>query len=131
MDAAGTPETGYSMRGGRMLNFSYLCLYDLLRTVPSLTDNSKSVLEEIEEFNEIEGNKTHDNARLMRHHKHADGRESAQFDNGRNFGLSGGDRLKLAKVMMQTEGSLGEKRIEDCFDETFFKSNFWFMWATM
>jgi oleate hydratase len=131
MDAAGSPETGYIMRGGRMLNFSYLCLYDLLRQVPSLTDDKKSVLQEIEEFNADKGNRTHDRARLVRNHVHADGRESAQFDDGRKFGMSGGDRLKLVKVMMQPEHSLGKKTIQDCFDETFFTSNFWYMWCSM
>jgi oleate hydratase len=131
MDAAGSPDTGYIMRGGRMLNFSYLCLYDLLRQIPSLTDNKKSVLQEIEAFNEVVWNKTHDRARLVRHHVHSDGRESAQFDDGRKFGMSGGDRLKLVKVMMQPEHSLGKKTIRDCFDESFFQSNFWFMWCSM
>lgn len=131
MDAAGSPETGYSMRGGRMLNFSYLCLYDLLRQIPSLTDDKKSVLQEIEEFNDEKGNKTYDRARLVRHHVHADGRESAQFDDGRKFGMSGGDRLKLVKVMMQPEHSLGQKTIRECFNESFFKSNFWVMWCSM
>lgn len=131
MDAAGTPETGYVMRGGRMLNFSYLCLYHLLRQIPSLTDDEKSVLQEIEEFNAVKENKTHDRARLVRHHVHADGRESAQFDDGRCFGMSGGDRLKLVKVMMQPEHSLGKKTIQDCFDSSFFESNFWFMLCSM
>jgi oleate hydratase len=131
MDAAGTPESGYIMRGGRMLNFSYLCLYDLLRQIPSLTDNKRSVQQEIEEFNATKENKTHDKARLVKHHVHADGRESAQFDDGRKFGMSGGDRLKLVKVMMQPEHSLGKKSIHDCFDESFFSTNFWFMWASM
>jgi hypothetical protein len=131
MDAAGTPKTGYTMRGGRMLNFSYVCLYDLLGQIPSLTDGKKSVLQEIKEFNAVEGNKTHDNARFVKHHKHFGLRETLEIDDGRNFGLSVDDRLKLSKVMLQTEESLGEKKIEDCFNESFFSSNFWYMWATM
>jgi oleate hydratase len=114
-----------------MLNFSYLCLHDLLRQVPSLTDDKKSVLPETEEFNADKGNRTHDMARLVSNHVHADRSESARFDDGRKFGMSGGDRLKLVKVMMQPEHSLGKKTIQDCFDETFFTSNFWYMWCSM
>jgi oleate hydratase len=36
LDGSGSPETGYVMRGGRMLNFSYLCTYDLFSFIPSL-----------------------------------------------------------------------------------------------
>jgi hypothetical protein len=36
-----------------MLNFSYLCTYDLLHKIPSLTDPSKSVKQEIDDFNGI------------------------------------------------------------------------------
>ena len=43
MDGAGNAETGYTLRGGRMLNFSYFCTYDLLSKVPSLSDPSKTV----------------------------------------------------------------------------------------
>ena len=131
MDASGSETSGYSMRGGRMLNFSYLCLYDLLSTIPSLTNRKKTVMDEINEFNAIKENKTQAQARLVKNHKHSDGRESPQFDNARSFGLSGGDRLKLTKVMLQSEFSLGALKIEDCFDSSFFASNFWYMWATM
>ena len=48
-----------------MLNFRYLCTYDLLSKVPSLTDPSKTVKQEIDEFNAIPGNKTNAHARLI------------------------------------------------------------------
>ena len=49
MDGAGNSESGYILRGGRMLNFSYLCTYDMLSRVPSLTDPKKTVKQEIDE----------------------------------------------------------------------------------
>jgi oleate hydratase len=48
-----------------MLNFSYLCLYDLLGRIPSLTDPAKTVMDEINEFNALSENKTHACARLV------------------------------------------------------------------
>ena len=37
LDAAGSPQDGYVMRGGRMLESKYLCTYDLFcRSLPSM-----------------------------------------------------------------------------------------------
>ena len=51
LDGSGSPDHGYSMRGGRMLNFSYLCTYDLFSFIPSLGDPGIMVLDEIKAFN--------------------------------------------------------------------------------
>jgi myosin-crossreactive antigen len=51
MDAHGSPEDGYIMRGGRMFDEeAYSCTYDLLSFIPSLTDPAKSVKEVMFEF---------------------------------------------------------------------------------
>ena len=63
MDGAGDAAKGYVTRGGRMLNFSYVCLYDLLKSVPTLDNPSKNVYQETMEF--TEAHKTHSNARLV------------------------------------------------------------------
>ncbi|WP_198359061.1 oleate hydratase [Streptomyces fildesensis] len=46
LDAGGTAETGYSMRGGRMFEGQFRCTYDLLSSIPSADDPSKSVTED-------------------------------------------------------------------------------------
>jgi oleate hydratase len=66
IDGSGTPDTGYIMRGARMLNFSYRCLYDLLSARPSLTDAEATVMDEMKRFNAVPGNKTHANARIVK-----------------------------------------------------------------
>jgi myosin-crossreactive antigen len=38
LDAAGTPEDGYVMRGGRMIESKYLCTYDLFPSIPTLDE---------------------------------------------------------------------------------------------
>ena len=43
LDAGGTPEQGYSMRGTRMFGPAYVLTYQLLSGIPSLDDPAKSV----------------------------------------------------------------------------------------
>jgi len=128
MDAAGDSEKGYVMRGGRMLNFSYLCTYDLLSIIPSLTDPAKTVKQEIDEFNAIPGNKSNAHARLV-----GKGEKGPEILDVKKMGLSWKDREDLLKLAgpLQTEDTLGEKRIDECFDKSFFQTKFWYMWDTM
>jgi len=120
LDGAGSPEAGYVIRGGRMFNFSYVCTYDLLSFIPSLSDPSKTVLDEFREFNDRV--KTHANCRLV-----AGGRKLDVS----SMGFSTKDRIDLAEVAIRSEESLGTKRISDCFSPAFFETNFWMMWASM
>ena len=47
LDGAGDPAKGYSLRGGRMLTTdNYECMWDLYKTIPSLTDKTMSVFDE-------------------------------------------------------------------------------------
>lgn len=130
MDGAGSPETGYILRGGRMLNFSYRCLYDLLSTIPSLTDPKVTVMDEINMFNAVQGNKTHANARIVKAPRgYTDGRP--RLADTSDFGLSVIDRANLFKLTVEGEKRLGRMKIEECFSDAFFHTNFWIMWATM
>jgi oleate hydratase len=109
-----------------MLNFSYLCLYDLLSTIPSLTDPSKTVMQEINEFNAVPGNKTHANARLV-----ARGSMGPEIVDVKQMGLNSKSRGDLLHIAFEAEKRLGTKRIDECFEKDFFKTKFWYMWATM
>ena len=47
------------------------------------------------------------------------------------MGFSPDDRMDMEKlILMETEKSLGAKRIDEVFGPHFFKTNFWFMWQT-
>ena len=120
LDGAGSPETGYVIRGGRMFNFSYVCTYDLLSFIPSLTDATKTVRDEFGEFNAKV--KTLARARLVA------GGEKLDVS---RMGFSAKDRIDLAEIVLCSEESLGTRRIQDCFATSFFETNFWYMWATM
>lgn len=126
MDGAGNAHDGYRLRGGRMLNFSYLCLYDLLSTIPSLTDPTKTVMHEIYEFNALPGNKTYARARLV-----AKGATGPEIVDVKRMGLTNRDRHDLVHMTMEAEHKLGTKRIDECFQQSFFQTKFWYMWATM
>ena len=130
MDGSGNRDTGYIVRGGRMLNFSYRCLYDLLGTIPSLSDPKVTVMDEINNFNAVRENKTHANARVVTRQA-----EYPEMPFGiadvRDFELGAKDRRELIRMTAEGEDSLGNMRILDFFDESFFQTNFWLMWATM
>lgn len=126
MDGSGNPESGYIVRGGRMLNFSYLCLYDLLSCVPSLTDPKRTVMQEINAFNETPGNQTHANSRIL-----SKGDKGPEVVDVKRFGMDPREKADLLKMMVATEKFLGPKKIEDCFDPAFFHTNFWLLWCTM
>jgi oleate hydratase len=118
LDGAGSPEEGYVLRGGRMMESKYLCTYDLFSAVPTL-DRSKTVTQEIFEWNEVI--KTHSHARLMR---------EGQPINAPEFGLSEKNILKIEWMIAEPEGLLGKTSIADQMGEEFFKTNFWLMWCT-
>ncbi|HEY8272725.1 MAG TPA: oleate hydratase [Pseudobdellovibrionaceae bacterium] len=128
LDGRGSSEKGYVLRGGRMLSFSTQCTYDLLSFIPSIKNPKKSVLDEIREFNEkLKSNfsvnsRGHSQCRLVK---------NGQKLNPNILGFSYKDRFDLLEIMMKSEDSLGSRRIEDCFEKSFFSTNFWYMWATL
>ena len=126
MKSTGTPEDGYILRGGQMMSFSYECLRDLLSIIPSLANPSKTVMQEIDKFNAIPGNKIHANARLV-----ARGADGPEIVDVKHLGLRARDIYNLVHLVMKPEKKLYALRIRDCFEETFFRSKFWFMWSTM
>ncbi|HEY8098220.1 MAG TPA: oleate hydratase, partial [Methylobacter sp.] len=120
LDGAGSADKGYVIRGGRMMEEHYVCTYDLFATIPSLTDSTKSVKDEIVEFSHKYVSASR--CRLVRDGKKVD---------VSSFELSEKDRLDLFALLIHSEDSIGDKSIEDWFSPSFFEHNFWLMWATM
>ena len=118
LDGAGSAESGYVLRGGRMIESKYLCTYALFSSIPTL-DGSRTVTQEIFEWNEIM--KTNSHSRLVRRGKRIDGPE---------FGLSEKQILNLERVAAEPESMLGRHTIADEFEPSFFETNFWLMWCT-
>lgn len=124
--STGTPGSGYVVLAEQMLNFSCVCLYDLLSMVPSLNDPAKTVKQEIDEFNAVPGNRTYANSRLI-----ARGTDGPEIVVAKELGLREKDRLDLFNIYRESEKKLSSLKVTDCFEEEFFRTNFWCMWATM
>lgn len=121
LDGSGTAETGYSMRGGRMLTTdNYECTWALFKTIPSLKDPAISVHEETIAFNTPVT--AHAQARLVDRNR--------AIRDVTTMGFSMADRLELLKLTEASEKTLGRSRITDWLSPPFFETNFWFMWQT-
>jgi oleate hydratase len=118
LDGAGTPEAGYVLRGGRMLESKYLCTYGLFAAIPTL-DGAQSVTQEILGWNETL--QTSSKSRLF-----ADGQRQLAPE----FGLSERHILTIERLAIEPEAMLGRTSIEEQFDAAFFRTNFWLMWCT-
>ena len=131
LDAKGSADKGYVCRGARLINEkSYSCFWDLLSSIPSLSDPkmygdgipSKSVKDEIFAFNKKV--KLNAKARIID--------KDLSKRNVNDFGLSLRDRLDIAKLVFFTsEDSIENRRIDEWFRPGFFKTNFWLMYAQM
>jgi len=121
LDASGSPQDGYLMRGGRMFEEHYVCTYDLLSKIPSFDDPGVNASDDIRNFTESAGwNAT---ARLLN-------RKGEIIDASR-MGFDWGDRIALGRLLIASEAALRDKRIDEVFPRHFFTSNFWLMWCTM
>ncbi len=118
LDGGGSPETGYVLRGGRMLESKYLCTFDLFSSIPTL-DGKETVTQEIVAWNKTM--KTSSKSRLA-----SDG----QRETAPEFGLSEKDILTIERLVLEPEDMLESSSIAEQFDKKFFKTNFWLMWCT-
>jgi oleate hydratase len=118
LDGCGTPESGYVLRGGRMIESKYLCTFDLFASIPTL-DGSRTVTREIVDWNETL--KTSSKSRLFR----SGHRQTAPV-----FGLREQDILAIEQLALEPEAMLTGTSIAEQFDPGFFATNFWLMWCT-
>ncbi|EPG74427.1 hypothetical protein LEP1GSC058_4029 [Leptospira fainei serovar Hurstbridge str. BUT 6] len=120
LDGSGTAREGYVIRGGRMMNLSYLCTYDLFSSIPSSSDPSVSVYQEILNFNRKI--KSHSLSRVV---------EKGRKIDVSKMGFNHKNRMELLRLLVKSEESCGNDQIRDFFSDSFFETNFWYMWATM
>lgn len=121
LDGAGNPERGYSLRGGRMFTFdNYECTWDLFKSIPSIYREGKTVFDETVDFNEL--HVSHSQARLVN-------AQRARVPVA-SMGFSMQDRVELLKLAGAGEDELADSRITDWLSPSFFRTEFWAMWAT-
>jgi oleate hydratase len=120
LDGAGDPKSGYVIRGGRMFEPHFACTYDLFAAIPSLTDPSVSVTDEIHEFTRRTVGSSR--SRLV---------SNGQRIEAPPLELSLRDKLDLGRLSLTPERLLDGVKIDEYFSAAFFETNFWFMWCTM
>ncbi len=116
----GSAESGYNLPGS-VFDKEYRCTFELLKSIPSARNPSISVTDEFFAFNT--GEPYHDRAHIF----DRDGR----IVHSPRFGLSLGDGLSLARVLLIPEAMLDGRRIEEFFSGRFFSTEFWLLWSTI
>lgn len=122
-DGAGDDHSGFSCRGGRMLNEeTYENFWELFQSIPSIEMPGRSVTEEILNFDHL--HPTYAQARLIN--------KDGKILDVHSMGFNTKDRLLLGKLMLMPEAKLDDMTIEEWFKNSkhFFTTNFWYMWQT-
>lgn len=116
-DACGNAETGWIMRGERMLNRqTYENFWDIFSSIPSLEQEGMSVTDEIFDFSEK--NPCFARARFLD--------KTGEIMDASSYGLSMQEKLQVINLWKASETELEDVTIEDWFDEDFFRTVFWY-----
>ena len=116
----GSAKSGYNLPGS-VFDKEYRCTFDLLKSIPSARNPSISVTDDFLTFNTTEP--YHDRAHIVD--------RNGRIVHGPRFGLSLGDGLCLARVVLTPETFLDGRRIEEFFSQEFFSTEFWLLWSTI
>jgi oleate hydratase len=108
----GSAESGYNLPGS-VFDKEFRCTFDLLKSIPSARNPSISVTEDFFAFNL--GEPYHDRAHIFD--------RNGRIVHGPRFGLSLGDGLSLARVLLMPETMLDGRRIEEFFSKRFSRPN--------
>ena len=108
----GSAASGYNLPGS-VFDKEFRCTFDLLKSIPSARNPSMSVTEDFFAFN------TNEPYQDRAHIFDRDGR----IVHGPRFGLSLGDGLSLARVVLTPEAMLDGRRIEEFFSKDFSRPN--------
>lgn len=114
-------QPAYYMQGSREFEDKvYACTKELWSIIPY--NESESCLQD--HAKNREDCRVHTVVRLM----HANGEK----DTGYHLGLDTAEKLNMAKLIATPEAMIADgAKITDMFGETFFTSNFWYMWRAM
>src|SRR5262252_6043044 len=116
----GSAESGYNLPGS-VFDKEFRCTFELLKSIPSASNPSISVTDEFFAFNM--GEPYHDRVHIFDRDR--------RVVHGPRFGLSLGDGLCLARVLLTPEAMLDGRRIAEFFSQRFFSTEFWFLWSTI
>ncbi|MGC2459905.1 MAG: oleate hydratase, partial [Steroidobacteraceae bacterium] len=122
LDGIEDPKEGFLFRGERCMEDHYECLWDLMRSIPSLDVKGASVLEDYYQIN-----KDYPNYSLCRTtHK-----RGQPFPTDGKMLLTPKSQDELMKLFYTHRRELYDKRFDEFVGEEFFKSNFWQYWLSV
>ena len=113
---------GYIMRGGREMDNHFECMWDLFRSIPSIDNPGETIFSEYYKVNKEDPNYS-----LCR----VTEKQGKDAHTDKKYGMNPKATEELLKLFMATDEELGDKTIDDVFDEDFYKTNFWIYWQTM
>lgn len=122
LDGAGDAQTGWMIRGGREMEEQFQCLWDLFRSIPSLTIEGASVLDEYHRLDKDDPSF----APVRATHQ-----QGVPLPDRHLLTIDRRSRTDLILLVLAKEESLDGKTIEDVFSHSFFRSNFWLFWRSM
>ena len=121
----GDPVNGYEYRTGALSTFNDVYVEKLLSMVPSQNEPGKTALDDILEFNEAQPVVETPHTRFLVEKSNGISTVGPKY-----VGLGLRDRIDMFKFVAKTEKSLGRSRIQEYFHESFFRSNYWLVFAT-
>ncbi|KAJ6134151.1 hypothetical protein N7523_000473 [Penicillium sp. IBT 18751x] len=125
MKTSGSSQEGYILHTGAQPYFHEDCVKDLLSMVPSLGNLGKTSWEDIKEHELYTKpiNKAH--TRAIRQTE-----EGLRNVDMHHLRIGAKLRMDLIRFILDGEKGFDSKRIRDVFEESFFESEFWILWAT-
>ncbi|KAH8434000.1 oleate hydratase [Aspergillus melleus] len=121
----GDAENGYDYRAGAMPSFNDVCVEELLSLVPSKSREGKTALDDILEYDKANPVAEGAGTRFLT----AKGGKPCRIAM-KSVTLGLRDRMDLFMLTSKTEKSLGRSRIQEYFNDSFFRSNYWLTLAT-
>ena len=115
-------DQAYVMRGGREMEPHFETLWDLFRSIPSLDYPDQSVLDEF--YRENRKDPCYSKTRVIEN-------RGQELPTDGDLLLSPKAVKEILNLVMTPEKDLQDKKINEVFDDEFFKSNFWLYWQTM
>lgn len=122
LDGIKHPSGGFMVRGDREQEDHMECLWDLMRSIPSLEVEGASVLDEFYWLDKDDPNRS---LRRMTQHRG----EAVPTDG--KYTLSSRARRELNLLCITRDEDLYDKGLNEFLGTEFFESNFWLYWRSM
>ncbi|KAL4882305.1 oleate hydratase [Aspergillus karnatakaensis] len=119
----GSPSSGYTIHAGLQPCFNEPCMKHFLSLVP-YPGPEKTLLELLECRKQVAWN-PQTWTRLIKQSKSGPARMDA-----RKMHMRLRDQIDLATFLLESEDSLADRSIRQCFDPQFFDSTLWVLWST-